>query len=70
MSTVEIRETFGLTDDGGLGTEHSISRIRVGIERLQSVSLGQIEIADWTKETFGVYCDRARAKLYVLPDEE
>ena len=59
-----------LTDDGGLGTEHSISWIRVGIERLQSVSLGQVEIADWTKETFGVCCDRARAKLYFLPDEE
>jgi len=59
-----------LRDDGGLGVEKSISWIAIGIERLQSVVLGQVDAVEWARETFGVSCDRTRARIYFLLDED
>ena len=58
-----------LVDDGGTSTEHSIQWIDTGIERMQSVALGQVDVADWARESLGFHCDRTKARIYFLVDE-
>ena len=58
-----------LSDDGGLGLEHMIAWVEVGIDTIRKIIHGQIDKGDWVTETFSAEIGREQTEIYYLYDD-
>jgi hypothetical protein len=59
-----------LMDSGGLPYLETVPWLNEGIKRIKSVTTGELESSDWSRETWGVEFRNNKAKIYSLHDEQ
>ncbi|MDC8757114.1 hypothetical protein [Janthinobacterium fluminis] len=58
-----------LMDDGGQRFLDAISWLSEGINRISSVKVFDVEVADWSRDAWGAELTKGWAKIYSLHDE-
>jgi hypothetical protein len=59
-----------LTDQGGGHWQGALPWIREGLSMVERVRRGEVDAADWSRDTFGVDLHKDRARIYSLYVED
>lgn len=59
-----------LMDSGGLRYSETNPWLNAGINKIISVVSGELDSAEWIRETWGVYLKNGEAKIYSLHSED